>query len=103
MDDNSPSHTTTPPSKLRSRIGKSVMLGAAASLALLAGWSLLRTPQKSRRYTDHAQDRRNPLSMFAGGDHPRRRLIDHSGTHPLFERRESVYETYDNRRPQVGS
>lgn len=71
-----------------------VLLGAATSLVLFAGWSALRARRRSRRYADHRLERRAALSMFAGGDHPRRRRIDYSGTHPLFERRQSAYEAY---------
>lgn len=78
-----------------SRIGKPVLLGATIGLAMLAGWSAFHARrQHLRRYADHASERRSPLSLFIGGDHPRRRRIDRSGTHPLFERRQEVYEAY---------
>lgn len=93
MDNNDQVPRPAKPSH-RSPTGTAVMMGAAATLLLFAGWSALRTARRSRRYTDHAAERRAPLGMFAGGDHPRRRRIDHSGTHPLFERRQSVYECY---------
>lgn len=94
MNDNAPIHT--PDSHIQTRFGggKPALLGAIAGIALLAGWSVLRTRRRSRRYADHALERRTPLSMFAGGDHPRRRIIDYSGSHPLFERRQSVYDAY---------
>jgi len=85
---------TPPQSQHRFEIGTPVLLGVAASLAVFAGWSALRARRRSRRYADHAGERRAPLSMFIGGDHPRRRRIDHSGTHPLFERRQSAYDAY---------
>lgn len=94
MNDNDPIHSSSPQTRTRFSGGKPVLLGAAASIALLAGWSVLRTRRRSRRYADHAVERRTPLSMFAGGDHPRRRAIDFSGSHPLFERRQSVYDAY---------
>lgn len=94
MNDNDPIHT--PASQTQARFGgrKPALLGAVAGLALLAGWSALRTRRRSRRYADHNLERRTPLSMFAGGEHPRRRTIDYSGSHPLFERRQSVYDAY---------
>ncbi len=70
-----------------------VLLGIAGSLALVAGWTMLQARPRSRRYADHANDRRDPLSLFVPGG-PRRRDIDRSGAHPLFERRQSVYEAY---------
>lgn len=94
MNDNDPIHTSPSPTRTRFGGGKPVLLGAVAGIALLAGWSVLRNRQRSRRYADHAQERRTPLSMFTGGDHPRRRAIDYSGSHPLFERRQSVYDAY---------
>ncbi|QAU35458.1 hypothetical protein [Janthinobacterium sp. 17J80-10] len=94
MNERLPSDTTPTQTRTRFRGGKPALLGAIAGVALLAGWSVLRTRQQARRYADHAPERRTPLSMFVGGDHPRRRRIDHSGTHPLFERRQSVYDTY---------
>lgn len=79
----------------RFRIGKPVLLSATIGLAVLAGWSALRANRRHlRRYADHATERRSPLSLFIGGDYPRRRRIDSSGTHPLFERRQEVYESY---------
>jgi hypothetical protein len=76
-------------------VNKPALLGMAASMAILVGWSALRARHRhSRRYADHASERRAPLSLFIAGDHPRRRRIDHSGFHPLFERRQSVYESY---------
>lgn len=94
MNESLPNDTSA--SSIRKRLpgGKPALLGAVAGLALLAGWSVLRKRRPARRYADHAQERRTPLSMFVGGDHPRRRHIDQSGTHPLFERRQSVYDAY---------
>ncbi len=74
--------------------GTPVLLGFAGSLALLAGLSLLRNRPRARRYADHAQDRRNPMSLFIPAGDARRREIDLSGAHPLFERRQSVYDAY---------
>lgn len=79
----------------RFRIGTPVLLGAITGLAVLAGWSALRANRPHlRRYADHASERRSPLSLFIAGDYPRRRRIDRSGAHPLFERRQEVYEAY---------
>ena len=89
--------TTPIPAKIPRRFlaGKPALLGMAAGLAVLAGWSALRASrQPLRRYADHAMERRAPLSLFIAGDYPRRRRIDRSGTHPLFERRQDVYEAY---------
>ncbi len=71
-----------------------LVLGLLGSLAMVAGVTAMRVKHKGRRYSDHADDRRNPLNMFAAGGFPRRREIDHSGEHPLFERRQSAYERY---------
>lgn len=74
---------------------KPYLTGALLGLAIAAGWAALQTNRRPhRRYADHAPERRSPLSLFTAGDHPRRRAIDRSGTHPLFERREDVYEAY---------
>lgn len=71
------------------------LTGAALGLALAVGWVAWQaTRRPHRRYADHALERRSPLSLFTAGDHPRRRAIDRSGAHPLFERREEVYESY---------
>jgi len=71
------------------------LAGAILGLGIAAGWVALQaTRRPHRRYADNAVERRSPLSLFVGGDHPRRRAIDRSGAHPLFERREEVYETY---------
>ncbi|TCS38449.1 hypothetical protein EDC30_102188 [Paucimonas lemoignei] len=79
----------------RALVNKPALFGLVAGLAMYACWSAMRTaPRRARRYSDHAQERRAPLSLFTAGDHPRRRAIDHSNAHPLFERREEVYEAY---------
>ncbi len=72
----------------------SLALGAIACLAIYAGWSRMRSPHHQRRYADHATERRTPINLFSIGDYPRRRQIDRSGAHPLFERRQSAYDTY---------
>ncbi|RJG01952.1 hypothetical protein [Noviherbaspirillum sedimenti] len=96
MDDDRQLHKLhiLPKSRRRFTGATPMLLGAATGLALFAGWSALRANRRARRYADHGLERRAPLSMFAGGDHPRRREIDYSGTHPLFERRQSVYDAY---------
>lgn len=73
---------------------KPLLLGVIGGLALIAGVSLARGKLKSRRYSDHDQDRRKPMNQFAAGVFPGRRTIDSSGQRPLFERRQSAYETY---------
>ncbi len=78
---------------LRSLPGRPALFGAAAGIALAAGVVLLRQRQH-RRYSDHAQDRRHPMSLFSPGLYFRRRQIDRSGAHPLFERREAAYDAY---------
>lgn len=78
-------------------------IGLAAGLATLALFSAkpaarnlrnLRRSRQSRRLADYGTERRNPLHFFLAGNHPRRRHLDRSGTRPLFERRQSVYESY---------
>lgn len=84
-----------PPTSRRFSGSTPYLAGAVLGLGIIAGWvawQASRHPQ--RRYADRAPDRRAPLSLFTAGDHPRRRAIDRSGTHPLFERREEVYEAY---------
>lgn len=74
---------------------KPYLTGAALGLALAVGWMAWQAARRPhRRYADNAVERRSPLSLFTAGDHPRRRAIDRSGAHPLFERREEVYEAY---------
>lgn len=69
--------------------------GAILGLGIIAGWVAVQASRRPhRRYADRAQDRRSPMSLFIAGDHPRRREIDRSGAHPLFERREEVYDAY---------
>jgi hypothetical protein len=84
----------SPPSQRRSGTNIQFIVGLAAGIAVIAGWSALRAGPRQRRYGDHAGERRAPLSLFTGGPHPRRRHIDRSGAHPLFERRKSVYDSY---------
>ena len=69
-----------------------LVFGLLGSLAMVAGVTTMRMKNKGRRYGDHGSERRHPLSMFAAGAFPRRRKIDRSGEHPLFERRQSAYE-----------
>lgn len=68
-----------------------LMVGLAAGIAMIAGVTLMRGQRKTRRYADHAMERRRPANMFAAGMFPRRRDIDQSGEHPLFERRQDAY------------
>lgn len=71
--------------------------GIAAGLAALAWLSAKPVANKRRRRADRGQERRNPLHFFLAGGYPRRRSIDRSGAQPWFERRESVYDSYDSR------
>jgi hypothetical protein len=69
--------------------------GIAAGLAALAWLSAAKPAVKqTRRRADRGQERRNPLHFFLAGGYPRRRNIDRSGANPLFERRQSVYDSY---------
>lgn len=70
-----------------------VLASLAGGVALVAGISLLRAKQKTRRYADRAPDRRSAQNMFLAGVFPLRRSIDRSGRRPLFERRQSAYES----------
>jgi hypothetical protein len=78
----------------RSRPRTALWFGMAAGLAALAWMSAKPAVAQARRYADRGQDRRNPLHFFLAGGYPRRRRIDQSGTRPLFERRQSVYDSY---------
>jgi hypothetical protein len=71
-----------------------VLAGIAASLVAAAWWSMTRERRSARRYADRGQERRNPMHFFQAGSHPLRREIDRSGNHPVFERRQSVYDGY---------
>lgn len=79
----------------RSRPGlsKTWLIGIAGTLAA-AAWLASRERQKARRYGDSDTERRNPMHFFIAGNFPHRRSIDRDGTHPLFERRQSVYDAY---------
>lgn len=80
------------------RISRAALLagvaGVAGGLAALALLSAARTQMRSRRYSDRAEERRDPLHFFLAGKYPHRRAIDRSGRRPLFERRQSVYDAY---------
>lgn len=71
-----------------------LLMGLAGGLAVLAGLTMMRNTNKSRRYGDRTTDRRKPTNMFAAGVFPQRRRIDRSGERPLFERRQSAYDSY---------
>ncbi len=70
-----------------------LLAGVAGGLAALAVLSM-RSQMRSRRYGDRTTERRNPINFFLAGGYPHRRAIDVSGRHPLFERRQSVYDAY---------
>lgn len=69
-------------------------VGIAAGLAALAWMAAKPAMQRTRRHQDRGQERRNPLHFFLAGSYPGRRSIDRSGARPLFERRQSVYDSY---------
>ena len=72
-----------------------VGLGVAACVAAVA-WAVLRkSSSPMRRHGDCGLERRDPRHFLLAGNYPRRRRIDLSGAHPLFERRASVYDAYD--------
>lgn len=71
---------------------KALLLGIAGTVAA-AAWAV-RQQQRSRRFADRGVERRNPMNFFLAGRHPHRRRIDRNGTHPLFERRQAVYDAY---------
>jgi hypothetical protein len=71
-----------------------VWIGIAAGLAALAWASAKPAVRHTRRHADRGQERRNPLHFFLAGSYPGRRRIDRSGTRPLFERRQAVYDSY---------
>ena len=74
---------------------RTLMAGAAGGVAILALFMLTRDRrQPMRRYSDHGVERRNPMHFFLAGRFPQRRTIDRSGQRPLFERRQSVYDSY---------
>lgn len=74
---------------------KALWLGVAGTLAAAAWLSLsARERPKARRYADRSAERRNPMNFFTAGNFPHRRKIDNNGAHPLFERRQSVYDAY---------
>jgi hypothetical protein len=87
----------TQSNKLYDRVwtNKSLLIGLAGGLGVLAGLSIMRVSNKTRRYADHAKERRSPFNMFAAGRYPHRREIDVSGRRPLFERRQSAYDQID--------
>jgi hypothetical protein len=74
--------------------GRTVLIGVAGAVAAAALLTMARSRHQARRYGDSARERRNPLHFFVAGRHPLRRQIDTSGAHPLFERRQSVYDAY---------
>lgn len=86
-------HTYSTERTTRRVSGKALLIGVAGSLAAVA-WLSMRERHRERRYADRFEERRNPMHFFLAGKYPRRRKIDVSGQRPLFERRQSVYETY---------
>jgi hypothetical protein len=69
-----------------------LVVGLVGAVAVIAGISVVRGKQKTKRYGDRAIERRKAANMFAAGVFPRRRAIDQSGQKPVFERRQSAYE-----------
>lgn len=74
--------------------GRNLLLGLAGGLAIWALVASGRGAAQHRRYADRGIERRNPMHFFLAGRYPRRRSIDLSGRRPLFERRQSVYDSY---------
>jgi hypothetical protein len=74
--------------------GRTLLLGLAGGLAAWALFSANRDATQRRRFSDRGIERRNPMHFFLAGAYPRRRSIDLSGHRPLFERRQSVYDSY---------
>lgn len=74
--------------------GKTVLLGVAGAAAAVTLLAIARSRRYMRRYGDRSSERRDPMHFFVAGAHPLRRGIDTSGAHPLFERRQSVYDAY---------
>lgn len=85
-------HSSRPERVTRPRTG--LLVGIAAGLAALAWMSAQPVARQTRRRADRGQERRDPLHFFLAGGYPGRRSIDRSGTRPLFERRQSVYDSY---------
>lgn len=76
------------------RAGLWIGLATAIATGVMAtAWIAARQP-KERRAADRGEERRNPMHFFLAGNHPHRRAIDRSGQRPLFERRQSVYDSY---------
>lgn len=73
--------------------GKALLIGVAGGLAAMA-WLSMRERHQERRFADRFEERRDPMHFFLAGQYPRRRKIDVSGERPLFERRQSVYDSY---------
>lgn len=71
-----------------------IWVGVAAGLATLSWFAAKSRPHPVRRQGDRGLERRNPLHFFLAGRYPRRRKIDRSMARPLFERRQSVYDSY---------
>lgn len=69
-----------------------LVVGLVGAVAVIAGFSMVRGQQKTKRYGDRALERRKSANMFAAGVFPRRRAIDQTGQRPVFERRQSAYE-----------
>ena len=90
--DGKPAHPTRTGQTTRPRTA--LWAGLAAVLAAFAWISAKPAVRQRRRRADREQERRNPLHFFLAGGYPGRRNIDRSGTRPLFERRQSVYDSY---------
>jgi hypothetical protein len=89
-------YTRVPTTGRTSRLlaNKGLLVGIAGGIAAIAWLTLGRSQQPNRRYADRGADRRNPMHFFLAGSYPRRRAIDRSRNRPLFERRQSVYDSY---------
>ncbi|NEX63909.1 hypothetical protein [Noviherbaspirillum galbum] len=74
-------------------LGRAVIIGLVGTAAAVTWVASGRRQLRSRRASDRGMERRNPMHFFLAGRNPMRRAIDRSGQRPLFERRESVYES----------
>ncbi|RJF95352.1 hypothetical protein [Noviherbaspirillum saxi] len=89
-------YTRVPTTGRTSRLlkNKGLLVGIAGGIAAITWLALGRSEHRDRRYADRSEERRNPWHFFLAGTYPRRRAIDRSPNRPLFERRQSAYDSY---------